>query len=140
MRTFSLDLSASISRRRVLTPLFFLIALAVAYVLAGYIVSDDLTSVALVAMIAAGAVAAATILENWRTGTYLFLAWLLFEDLARKFLGNNMAVYFAKDFLVMLVYFSFCRISAQRKRSADFSATFPSSPSRLCLVRRNARV
>src|SRR5437899_6647772 len=39
------------------------------------------------------------ILNNWRHGVYLFLAWLLFEDFARKFLGNNMAIYFAKDFL-----------------------------------------
>ena len=30
-------------------------------------------------------------------GVYLFLAWLLVEDLPRKFLGNDMRLYFAKD-------------------------------------------
>jgi hypothetical protein len=53
-------------------------------------------------------------LKDWRTGLYLFLAWLLFEDFARKFLGNNMAIYFVKDFLVLVVYLSF--FSAYRRK------------------------
>jgi hypothetical protein len=107
MRTFPLDIAGSIRRSRLLTPLLFIIGLVVAYVSAGYIVSGDFNSLAFVAMIATGAVATAAILGNWRNGTYVFLAWLLFEDFARKFLGNNMDVYFAKDFLVLLVYLSF---------------------------------
>jgi hypothetical protein len=75
-------------------------------VLARYIVAADLTSLAFVAMMAAGATVAAIILRNWRDGTYLLMAWLLFEDFARKFLGNSMAIYFAKDILVLLVYLS----------------------------------
>jgi hypothetical protein len=55
-------------------------------------------------------------LNNWRTGLYLFLTWLLFEDFARKFLGNNMAIYFAKDFLVLVVYISF--FAALRRKEA----------------------
>src|SRR5882724_6874423 len=47
------------------------------------------------------------ILNDWRTGVLLFLIWLLFEDLARKYLGNSMIVFFAKDFLVGIVYLSF---------------------------------
>lgn len=77
-----------------------------AYLLAGYIVSGDLTSLAFLVMVAAGAVAGVAILRNWRDGAYILLAWLLCEDLARKFLGNNMATYFAKDALVLLVYLS----------------------------------
>lgn len=77
-----------------------------AYVLGGYIVSADFTSLAFVAMISAGAVAAIIILRSWRNGAYLLLIWLLVEDFARKFLGNNMAAYFAKDALVLLVYLS----------------------------------
>lgn len=47
------------------------------------------------------------ILNEWRDGFYLFLIWLLFEDLIRKYMGNNMAIYFAKDLLVGAVYISF---------------------------------
>jgi len=47
------------------------------------------------------------ILDDWRNGFYMFLIWLLFEDLIRKYMGNNMAIYFAKDFLVGVAYISF---------------------------------
>ena len=47
------------------------------------------------------------ILNNWRSGFYMFLVWLLFEDLARKYLGNNMVIYFGKDVLVGMTYISF---------------------------------
>lgn len=47
------------------------------------------------------------ILNDWRGGVLVFLVWLLFEDLARKYLGNSLTVYFAKDFLVGVCYFSF---------------------------------
>ncbi len=49
---------------------------------------------------------ALTILRSWRTGFYLFIVWLMFEDLIRKYLGNNMAIYFAKDVLAGLTYIS----------------------------------
>lgn len=49
---------------------------------------------------------ALTILKSWRMGFYLFVVWLLFEDLIRKYLGNNMAIYFAKDVLAGLTYLS----------------------------------
>jgi hypothetical protein len=58
------------------------------------------------ACIVGGAIVVA-ILNNWRNGVYFFLSWLLFEDFVRKFLGNNMAIFFAKDFLVLVVYISF---------------------------------
>jgi hypothetical protein len=123
MRTLPLDFSWYLSRTRLLTPIFLIIALGVAYLVAGYIVSGDLTSLAFVAMIAAGTVVGAAILRNWRIGTYFFLAWLLFEDFARKFLGNNMAVYFAKDFLVLLVYLSF--FAAYRRKEHDLQTFRP---------------
>jgi hypothetical protein len=106
MRTFPLDIVGGTSRTRFLTPLLFTVGLAIAYLTAGYIVSGDLTSLAFVAIICAGAVAAITILRSWRNGALLLLVWLLVEDFARKFLGNNMATYFAKDALVLLVYLS----------------------------------
>lgn len=57
------------------------------------------------------------ILNDWRSGVLLFLLWILFEDLARKYLGNSMTVYFAKDFLVGVAYLSF--YMAKRRREVD---------------------
>jgi hypothetical protein len=57
------------------------------------------------------------ILDDWRSGVLLFLIWLLFEDLARKYLGNSMLVYFAKDFLVGVAYLSFW--FARRRREVE---------------------
>src|SRR5438034_11147083 len=42
-----------------------------------------------------------SIFKNWRLGLYSFVAWIAVEDLIRKYLGNNMIVYFAKDFLAL---------------------------------------
>jgi hypothetical protein len=57
------------------------------------------------------------ILNDWRSGVLFFLVWLLFEDLARKYLGNSMTVYFAKDFLVGVAYTSY--YVAKRKRLVE---------------------
>jgi hypothetical protein len=63
------------------------------------------------------------ILNDWRSGFYIFLGWLLLEDLARKFLGNNMAIYFAKDFLVGVTYVS-CLIARRRRQFETFRPPF----------------
>src|SRR5665213_317453 len=58
------------------------------------------------------------ILNDWSTGVLVFLVWLLFEDLVRKYLGNSMTVYFAKDFLVGIAYLSF--YFAKRRGEVEF--------------------
>jgi hypothetical protein len=63
------------------------------------------------------------ILKDWRTGFYLFLGWLLLEDLPRKFLGNNMLIYFAKDLLVGVTYIS-CLIAKGRRQFETFRPPF----------------
>ena len=110
-------------RSRLLTLAFFGVALTVAYVVAGYILSGDLTTLTFIAMLSAGVAAAIGILRNWRNGVYFFVAWLLFEDFARKFFGNNMAIYFAKDLLLMLVYLSF--FAAYRRKDKDLEIFRP---------------
>src|SRR3989440_581683 len=83
-----------------------LIALA-AYACANLIVEDDLLTLYYVGLVVLGVVALVTILKNWRAGVYCFVAWIAVEDLIRKYLGNNMTVYFAKDFLALALYLSF---------------------------------
>ena len=54
---------------------------------------------------------------DWRSGVLLFLLWLLFEDLARKHLGNSMIIYFAKDAIVGACYLSY--YSARRRHHVE---------------------
>src|SRR5262245_41791844 len=86
--------------RRLRTSLGVVLAGAfAAYYLAQYVIADDMVGLSYVALCIVGIAAFIMILNNWRKGFYVFLAWLLFEDFARKFLGNNMLLFFAKDFL-----------------------------------------
>lgn len=39
------------------------------------------------------------LVTNWRRGLLIFVIWLMVEDLVRKFAGNDLRVYFVKDFL-----------------------------------------
>ena len=55
------------------------------------------------------------VLKDWRNGMLFFLTWLLFEDLVRKYLGNNMAVYFAKDVFVIFCCLSFFSSRAHKR-------------------------
>src|SRR5713101_5277914 len=73
-----------------------------------------------------GLVACAIILHimtDWRSGVILFLVWLVFEDLARKYLGNSMTVYFTKDLIVGVAYISFL-VARRRGQVATFKIPF----------------
>src|SRR5580698_3019288 len=94
-----------------------------AYKLSQYVINDDITGLAYAALSILGGAIVVAILHNWRNGVYFFLSWLLFEDFARKFLGNNMAIYFAKDFLVLVVYISFF-VAVRRKEVTVFRPPF----------------
>lgn len=54
------------------------------------------------------------VLQNWREGIYLSFIWLLFEDLVRKYLGNDMTIYFGKDVLVGVSLLSFLMVLRRR--------------------------
>jgi hypothetical protein len=75
-----------------------------AWKLGQWIASGDLRDLLYFTFVVAICAIAITIARNWRAGFYLFLVWLLFEDLIRKYAGNNMAIYFVKDALAGLTY------------------------------------
>jgi hypothetical protein len=95
-----------------------------AYQVAQYVLANDWNGVAYIAIAVAGVVFAARILKNWRQGLYIFFGWLFLEDFVRKYLGNNMVIYFAKDFLVILVYLSFYSERRNQKQRAAFRPPF----------------
>src|SRR5579863_2591488 len=103
--------------RQVKAAVFGLIILATIWELASWIVAG---SDKMLIMFGLGLVALALvvhILNDWRSGVLLFVIWLLFEDLARKYLGNSMIVFFAKDMLIGVAYLSF--YFAKRRRQVE---------------------
>src|SRR6266852_6165434 len=111
-------------RRSPLVVLGFLIFFVVAaYKTANYVIAGDMIGLAFVALAFTGCVFIVAMLNSWRNGLYFFLTWLLFEDFARKYLGNNMAIYFAKDVLAAIVYLSFF-LAYRRKEVISFRPPF----------------
>jgi len=102
--------------------LAFLIGLALIWILAQAVLQSP-AYILIPVMIAAAVIALVQIMKNWRTGILIFLVWMLFEDLARKFMGNNMALYFAKDLLAAACLLSFYRGNI-RERRVDFRLAF----------------
>src|SRR5271170_1082818 len=101
----------------------FVLGLWLAWEIGGKLVADDTRSIAYGAMILAGCVAAVTVLRNWRAGFYMFLVWMMFEDLVRKYMGNGLVLFFGKDVLLGLVYMSFF-IAARKRREKVFRPPF----------------
>ena len=98
-----------------LTVLGFVLLFGVgAYEAASFVIAGNFANLAYLTIGLVGCVFVITILNSWRRGLYVFILWLLFEDFARKYLGNNMAIYFVKDFLLLVVYISF--LAAYRRR------------------------
>jgi hypothetical protein len=97
--------------------------LAVTWELASWIVAGQ-DRLLLMAGVGLGVlVATIYILNDWHSGFYVFIVWLMFEDLARKFLGNNMAVTFGKDFLVAVIYLA-CLLARRRRQFESFRPPF----------------
>lgn len=104
----------------------FVLAIWAAWQIGGRIAADDLRSIEFVTFGFAACVVAVAVLRNWRKGFYLFLVWMLFEDLVRKYLGNGTALFFGKDVLVLLVYISlFAAIRHGREKAFRPSFLIP---------------
>src|ERR1700726_2860931 len=103
--------------RQIKAAVIGLVVLAVIWELAAWIVAGSDKNLIMFGLSLVVVALVVHILNDWRSGVLLFLIWLLFEDLARKYLGNSMTVYFAKDFLVAIAYLSF--YLAKRRRAVD---------------------
>ena len=106
--------SLRFSRSPGLTLIAFIGVLCLAYEVAQLVLEGDINALIIAGMVFVGLAIVVAILNDWRRGLYLLLGWILFEDLFRKYLGNNMAVFFAKDMLVIVLYISF--FAAKRER------------------------
>lgn len=113
------------SRRKFYSAIaLFVFALLAAFEISQFVLANDWNALGLIVIGIAGLAFAIRILNNWRQGLYIFFGWLFFEDFARKYLGNNMAIYFAKDFLVILVYVSFLLARRNSREKSVFRPPF----------------
>jgi hypothetical protein len=103
-----------IQSRNVLNILAALCAVGILWGAGGSIAAGDFKQMILAGVAFAGICVAGLIISNWRSGVYLFMVWLLFEDLVRKYAGNNMYVYFTKDVLVAVTYLVFLKKTRPR--------------------------
>jgi len=127
MRLASLRASFDFAHSSRLTFLTVLFAALAAYECAQLIVKDEVSILYYVGLVVLGIAMLAIILKKWRTGLYCFLAWILVEDLFRKYLGNNMSIYFAKDLAVLALYLSFFfarKLTVIRFYKPQFFVTF----------------
>jgi hypothetical protein len=123
MRIASALSSSQFRKGPLLTIGTFVVGAFAAYLAAEYVVRGDFTGMAYAGMAIVGGAIVIGILNNWRNGVYFFLFWLLLEDFVRKYLGNNMAIYFAKDFLALVVLISFLT-AYRRKEITSFRPPF----------------
>ena len=94
-----------------------------AYEIGGRIAAEDLRSIEFFALVFVGCVVAVATLRNWRHGFYLFLVWLLFEDLVRKYMGNGLVLFFGKDILAGIMYVSLV-VAIRKGREKAFRPPF----------------
>ncbi len=104
---------------------FGLLALVIfaGYQAAEMVLTEDMSGMVMIALIFAGGAIMVAILNDWHRGLYILLAWVVFEDLFRKYLGNNMAIFFGKDFLAIVLYLAFF-VARRKDRVAVFKPPF----------------
>jgi hypothetical protein len=107
-------IATSISQPRQIRGLFLLITLmGVVSTLSNWILTGSTQGLVMGGMLIALVIIVVNTLNDWRTGFLLFILWLLFEDLARKFLGNGMIFFFGKDILAAITYASLLKAKAK---------------------------
>lgn len=83
--------------------------MALVMTLSNWILTGSSQGLVIGGMVIALVIIVVNTLNDWRTGFFLFIFWLLFEDLARKFLGNGTIFFFGKDILAAITYASLAK-------------------------------
>jgi hypothetical protein len=118
-----LTIGSTTGKRQIQGLVLSLLVLGVIWELATWIITGSNQMLIMSGLAVVVLAVVVQILNEWRTGVLLFLVWLLFEDLARKYLGNSMTVYFAKDFLIGVAYISFF-LTKRKRRVEAFKVPF----------------
>src|SRR5579864_817493 len=103
MPTFN---TGAIDSRLIRTVAFMLGIFLLTWTLAGWIITNNTNYMVLSVLAVLGVVMSMAILKDWRSGLFIFLCWLVLEDMIRKYLGNSLIIFFAKDVIIGITYFS----------------------------------
>jgi len=103
--------------------LLFLGVIGAGWIVASWIVNGSAQMLMLSGMAIVIVIIVGSTLKNWRVGFFLFIPWVLFEDLARKYLGNGTVLFFGKDVLAVVIYLSLF-IAIRRGEVAWFKPPF----------------
>jgi hypothetical protein len=106
-------ISSAIDPRLVRTVGFVFGLFFLTYTVANWVITDNTTYMALSVMAVLGVIMTMTVLRDWRSGLFIFLCWLVLEDMIRKYMGNSLIIFFAKDVIIGITYLSM--ILARRK-------------------------
>ena len=107
-------IAASINEPRQIRAMMALMALlGLVFTLSNWILTGSSQGLIVGGMVIVLVIIVVNTLNDWRTGFLLFLMWLLFEDLARKFLGNGLIFFFGKDILAAITYASLMKAKAK---------------------------
>jgi len=104
--------------RQVHGGMLFLGLIGIVWALVFWIVTGSTQALVMGGMAIAMIIVVVRTLHDWRSGFLLFVCWLLFEDLARKHLGNPTLLFFGKDVLAAVTYMSL--YMATRRRQAPW--------------------
>ena len=115
MRTIGALPSLRVSRNPLVSFGFLIAVVYAAYQVAQAILADNLAGLGFAAVLLLGVAVFIAVLNDWRRGLYLLIGWILFEDFVRKYLGNNMVIYFGKVILAIVLYISFFRAMKSQK-------------------------
>ena len=91
---------------------------------AGVVVQQGQSRWTLILTLACVGVLCLIALRSWRVGVLLLIGWLVVEDLIRKYLGNNMLIYFCKDALFVSTLFSFLTVKSGKRQEFSFRPSF----------------
>jgi hypothetical protein len=96
---------------------------ALIWQLSGWVIQGSSSYLLLTVAAAVGFVVMNMILRDWRMGVFLFLIWLIFEDLIRKYAGNALFIFFAKDAIIGFTYVAMF-VAYRRKKLLTFKPPF----------------
>jgi hypothetical protein len=76
------------------------------YTVAQWVITDNMMYMALSVIAVLGVIMTMAVLRDWRSGLIIFLCWLVLEDMIRKYFGNSLMIFFAKDVIIGITYIS----------------------------------
>lgn len=119
-----LSLRSSFMQGRTLKLLAIMLGFfALIWQLSGWVTQGASVYLILTLAAAVGFVVMNTILKDWRMGVFLFLIWLIFEDSIRKYAGNSLFIFFAKDVIIGFTYVAMF-VAYRRKKLLTFRPPF----------------